>query len=137
MKSVGRIDINKKRAIPASAKLLLLVAVIFGISLKNCWQKSQKSNIIISDIHTSEYTSVSLDVAFTVENKTSMKLEKNILIRVYAPDNKEIGSRIAKITLFPKRKQDFLKVLQKLNKPIKETSDIAKITVELYNPSIF
>ncbi|MCD4818335.1 MAG: hypothetical protein K8S23_06555 [Candidatus Cloacimonetes bacterium] len=137
MKSVDRIDMNKRRAIPAGAKLFLLVAVIFGITLKNCWRKNQDTKIVISNIHVQEFTSVSIDVAFTIENKTSMELEKNILIRVFAPDKKEIASRIAKISILPNSKQKYLKVLQKLNRPIKDENTIANITVELYNPSIF
>jgi hypothetical protein len=104
--------------------------------MRGCWYKNQTENVIISDARISEFTIASIDVTFSVENKTNMQLEKNVIIKVYSETDEEIASRITSVTLLPKSKKTHLKVLQKLNRPVKSEADVAKVTVELYIPSV-
>ena len=137
MPSFDRIDINKKRTPPAGIKLILLILVIFGFSIKSCWQKKQFEYYEISNIKVSEFTSQSIDVEFDITNRTNMETDKNIFIEVYGSDNTKIGSRITTVHILPRTTKTYLKVLQKLDRPIKNSADIGKVRVQLYNPSIF
>jgi hypothetical protein len=136
MAIVDRIDINKKRPAPPWIKMILLIAVLFGIYVRGCWIKNQSAQIFISDVFIQEFTTASIDVAFTIENKTGMKLNKNIIIKVNSDSGEEISSRITSVTLVPYSKKKHIKVLQKLNRPIREQADVAKVTVELFIPTI-
>jgi hypothetical protein len=127
---------NKKRPAPPWIKMILLISVFIGIYMRGCWYKNQTENVIISDARISEFTIASIDVTFSVENKTNMQLEKNVIIKVYSETDEEIASRITSVTLLPKSKKTHLKVLQKLNRPVKSEADVAKVTVELYIPSV-
>jgi hypothetical protein len=134
MKSVERIDINKKRPIPNWIKLVLLVVIVFGIGLRNCWKKNNPSSVLISDIQVAEFTISTIDVKFTVENPHNVALKKSILIKVMHRSGTELASKLAAIEFPPQSKKRYLKVLTKLVKPVNELSDIAEVSVEVYNP---
>jgi len=134
MRSVDRIDMNKRRPIPSWTKFLLLIMIIFGISLRNCWKKSQSSNITISDIYISEYTISTVDVKFTVENPHEVALSKPIMIRIILNSGEELTSKLASIEFAPQSRKTYLKVLTKLSQPLADLTEIDQVTVEVYNP---
>jgi hypothetical protein len=134
MKSVERIDINKRRPIPNWIKFLLLIMVIFGVGLRNCWKKSNPSSVMISDVQVTEYTISTIDVKFTVENQNKVDLKKSILIKVMHRSGIELASKLTTIEFPAQSKKRYLKVLTKLVKPVNELSDISEVSVEVYNP---
>ena len=136
MAVIDRIDINKKRSVPAWTKMILLLLVVFGIYMRSCWNKQQKELILIQNPMVDSFNSASVDVVFDVINRTSRAMEKKILIRVYSEEGEEIASKITLIKIQPSSNKRFLKVLQKINRPIRDESDVAKATVELYVSSI-
>ena len=83
MRSVDRIDINKKRTIPPAAKLIMMLAVIMGLVLHTCWKKTQGDNLQISDIQLSNITRISLDISFTIASRASIELENSFMIEIY------------------------------------------------------
>lgn len=137
MKSVDRIDITKKRPIPASAKLVILLAVIFGIWLRANWVKKQPYTLRFLNIRATEVTSSSIEVTFEVANPNNIEVKKNILIRAFTTKGELIADRITEIVSQPKKKQKYIKMLNILNVPIKSTDDIGDITIEIYTPSFF
>lgn len=134
MKSVQRIDINKKRPIPHWIKFVLLIMVVFGISLRNCWKKSNPSSVLISDIQVTAFTISTIDVKFTVENPHNIALQKAILIKALDNSGSELASKLTAIEFPPESKKRYLKVLTQLQKPLNQLSDIAEVSVEVYNP---
>ena len=111
MSAFERIDINKRRSIPNWIKLVLLVTVIFGITLRNCWKKSQTSDISITDIEISDYTIASIDVNFVITNPNDVELTKKIIIKAYSASGAELASRLTSIEVSPKSKKRYLKIL--------------------------
>ncbi len=134
MSAFERIDINKRRSIPNWIKLVLLVTVIFGITLRNCWKKSQTSDISITDIEISDYTIASIDVNFVITNPNDVELTKKIIIKAYSASGAELASRLTSIEVSPKSKKRYLKILTKLQKPLNDINEISRVTVEVYNP---
>jgi hypothetical protein len=137
MKNIDRIDINKKRPVPANIKLIILLAVIFGFWMRSCWMKQQAYTLRIYNIQAVDMTSGSIDIKFEVRNPNDSEISKNILIKAYTADERLIASRITEIVALPKSTQTHLKMLNTLDIPIRDLSDIATVTVEIYNPSIF
>ncbi|RLD55253.1 MAG: hypothetical protein DRJ01_16895 [Bacteroidetes bacterium] len=131
-----RIDINKKRPIPVTIKLILLLAVIFGIYLRSCWKKNQEKQITISNIEISNITSANIDVRFNITNNTKMDLIKSLIIKIYSNTNQEIASKITRVKIPALSKRRYLKVIHKFNRPIKENETGLKSTVNIYIPSI-
>ncbi len=132
MRSVDRIDINKKRAIPPVAKLIMMLAIILGLVLHTCWKKTQGDNLQISDIQLSNITRVSLDVSFTIASRASVELEKSFMIEIYTTSGELLANKLTRITIPPKTSKRYIKVLQKFNMPLESPDDIGDFKIYVY-----
>ncbi len=132
MESVDRIDIKKRRPIPASAKLILMMVVIMGLVLHTCWQKTKGDNMKISDIQISDITRVSLDISFTIASRASIELEKSFMIEVYTSSGELLTSRLTRLKIPPKTRKRYIKVLQKFNMPLDDPDDIGDFKIYVY-----
>ncbi len=132
MRSVDRIDINKKRAIPPAAKLIMMLAVIMGLVLHTCWKKTQGDNLQISDIQVSNITRVSLDISFTIASRASVELDKSFMIEIYTTSGELLASKLTSLTIPPKTRKRYIKVLQKFNMPLESPDDIGDFKVYVY-----
>jgi hypothetical protein len=132
MKSVDRIDINKKRTIPPVAKLIMMLAVIVGLVLHTCWKKTLGDNLQISDIQLSNITRISLDVSFTIASRASVELEKSFMIEIYTTSGELLASKLTHITIPPKTRKRYIKVLQKFNMPLESPDDIGDFKIYVY-----
>jgi len=132
MRTVDRIDINKKRTIPPVAKLIMMLAVIMGLILHTCWKKTQGDNLQISDIQLSNITRVSLDISFTIASRASVELEKTFMIEVYTTSGELLASKLTHITVPPKTRKRYIKVLQKFNMPLESPDDIGDFKIYVY-----
>jgi len=134
----NRIDINKKYPVSSSVKMIILLAAIFGFTLRGCWIKSQKKNIVFSNVKISGFSSANIDVEFDVTNKINAEYKKAVLIKVMSKNGVEIASKITKIYVRPlQKKRGYLVELTKIKTPIKSIDEVGFVSVKLYNPSIF
>ena len=132
MRSVDRIDINKKRAIPPVAKLIMMLAVIIGLVLHTCWKKTQGDNLQISDIQLSNITRMRLDVSFTIASRASVELEKPFMIEIYNTSGELLANKLTSLTIPPKTRKRYIKVLQKFNMPLESPDDIGDFKIYVY-----
>lgn len=132
MRSVDRIDINKKRAVPQTAKLIMMLAVIIGLVLHTCWKKNQGDNLQISDIQLSNITKISLDISFTVASRASIELEKSFMIEIYTTSGELLANKLTRLTIPPKTRKRYIKVLQKFNMPLESPDDISDFKIYVY-----
>ena len=132
MRSVDRIDINKKRAIPSVAKLIMMLAVILGLILHTCWKKTQGDNLQISDIQLSNITRISLDISFTIASRASVELEKSFMIEIYTTSGELLANKLTRLTIPPKTRKRYIKVLQKFNMPLNDPDDIGDFKIYVY-----
>ncbi|MCF7919819.1 MAG: hypothetical protein K9N06_07895 [Candidatus Cloacimonetes bacterium] len=138
MKSIDRIDINRKWQRPGWVPMLLLLCAFAGFLIGKCNHQAQKEYILFSDIELQSVTHSNIDVAFIAKNRTKINYEnKAILIKVFDLNNEEIASKITTIALGAGEQKRFLKVLTKLRIPITGADDIAGVTVEKYHPGLF
>ncbi|MCD6177609.1 MAG: hypothetical protein J7K29_07210 [Candidatus Cloacimonetes bacterium] len=132
MESVDRIDINKKRAIPPLAKLIMMLAVILGLVLHTCWKKTQGDNLQISDIQLSNITRISLDISFTIASRADIELEKSFMIEIYTTSGDLLANKLTRLTIPPKTRKRYIKVLQKFNMPLESPDDIGDFKIYVY-----
>ncbi|MEA2095083.1 MAG: hypothetical protein U9P73_00120 [Candidatus Cloacimonadota bacterium] len=132
MRSVDRIDINKKRAIPPVTKLIMMIAVIMGLVLHTCWKKTQGDNLQISDIQLSNITRISLDISFTIASRASVELEKSFMIEIYTTSGELLANKLTRLTIPPKTRKRYIKVLQKFNMPLESPDDIGDFRIYVY-----
>ena len=132
MRSVDRIDINKKRAIPPVTKLIMMLAVIIGLVLHTCWKKTQGDNLQISDIQLSNITRISLDISFTIASRASVELEKSFMIEIYTTSGELLANKLTRLTISPKTRKRYIKVLQKFYMPLESPDDIGDFRIYVY-----
>ena len=132
MRSVDRIDINKKRAIPQASKFILMLAVIMGLVLHTCWKKTKSDNLQISDIQLSNITRISLDISFTIASRASIELEKSFMIEIYTTSGELLANKLTRLTIPPKTRKRYIKVLQKFNMPLESPDDIGDFKIYVY-----
>ncbi len=132
MKSVDRIDINKKRAIPPAIKLIMMLAVIMGLVLHTCWKKTQGDNLQISDIQLSNITRISLDISFTIASRASVELDKSFMIEIYTTTGDLLANKLIHLSIPPKTRKRYIKVLQKFNMPLSDPDDIGDFKIYVY-----
>ena len=132
MRSVDRIDITKKRSIPPVTKLIMMLAVIMGLVLHTCWKKTQGDNLQISDIQLSNITRISLDISFTIASRASVELEKSFMIEIYTTSGDLLANKLTRLTIPPKTRKRYIKVLQKFNMPLNDTDDIGDFKIYVY-----
>jgi len=138
MKSVDRIDINRKWPMPSWIPMLLLVAAVMGLLIGRCGHASRDKYIVFYNIEVQEATQANIDVTFEAYNRSKVDfVEEGILIRAYDEHGEEIASKITIIDLKSGEKQRYLKVLTKLTKLIKSKADVASVSVELYHSILF
>lgn len=138
MKSIDRIDINKRWPIPNWIPMLLLVAAVSGLVISRCSHKAQDDYLVFSEISVKAATLANIDVNFTIFNRTKIDYEKKpIWIRAFDHDNEEIASKITTIAIGAGERKRYIKVLSKLQIPIKGVDDISRVTVEMYHAGIF
>jgi hypothetical protein len=138
MKSVDRIDINKKFPVPSWVPMLLFVIAISGLLLGRCGHAARDEYIVFFNITVQEATQANIDVTFEAYNRSKVNFEgEGILIRVYDKYGEEAASMITTMDLESGKHNRFLKVLTRITRPINGIEDIGEVTVELYHAGIF
>ena len=125
-----RIDIKQKWPIPTGIKFVLMLAVIFGFLLHNCWQNNKDKNISITSVKILELTKISADIIFSGTNSANVELTKTLKIELFTKSNELIASKLTNITIPAKSKKKFRKILQKFNFPILDT--VGDVRIEIY-----
>lgn len=109
-----------------------MLAVIVGLVLHTCWKKTLGDNLQISDIQLSNITRISLDVSFTIASRASVELEKSFMIEIYTTSGELLASKLTHITIPPKTRKRYIKVLQKFNMPLESPDDIGDFKIYVY-----
>jgi len=138
MKSVDRIDMNRKWAMPSWIPMLMLATAVLGLLIGSCSNAARDKYIVFYNIEVQEATHANIDVTFEAYNRSKVDFdEEGILIRAYDEHGEEIASKITTMSLKSGEKQRYLKVLTKLTILIKSKVDVASVSVELYHSSLF
>lgn len=128
-----RLEWKKRRPIPVWLKLILMIAIVFGIATRKCWKKTQVNEIVISNIEITEITTASIDVSYNVGNLASIPLKKSFIIKVFTKDGEELASKITQNEIPARTNKRYLKLLQKFNFPLKSKDDVSHATVQIYS----
>lgn len=137
MAKLERMELKKKYPISIAVKLLMMVAIVMGFYIRGCSRKNAAKLIKISYVEVAEVTSANIDIYFMVDNAASVQLKKNFLIKVFLENGEEVASKITTVSLQPKSRKKYLKVLSKFNMAVNSETKISHATVEMYEPNFF
>ncbi|HQB40259.1 MAG: hypothetical protein RBS92_00285 [Candidatus Cloacimonadales bacterium] len=122
---------KNKTQIPMSIKIALLLAVILGIWLKSCWKNYQLDNILFENKTLVNPTPVSVDVLFTINNKTYREGKHRILIQVYTTKNHVISKKMTFVEIKAKKSVQYIKVLDNFNRPLEKDEELSGAYISL------
>ena len=137
MPKIEKPDFKAKKSMPIAFKLFILMAIVFGIWAHSCLKKSEVENIIFDNIVIENQTPFSVDVIFDLTNNTLQSGKKPVLIEVFTAQNELIGSKLVNVDINPRATNKHVKVLDKLNRRLREGEEIATAKISLYQRSIF
>lgn len=137
MAKLERMELKKKYPISIAVKLLMMVAIVMGFYIRGCSRKNAAKLIKISYVEVAEVTSANIDIYFMVDNAASVMLKKNFLIKVFLENGEEVASKITTVSLEPKSRKKYLKVLSKFNMAVNSETKVSHATVEMYEPNFF
>jgi hypothetical protein len=101
--------------------LLLVIAAIFvSFMLHQRHNQNLAKQVEISDISFDNWGSQFIEIGYTIENKTDKELEIYLLAKVWDAEELEIASALFSITIAPGARQTRSKMLDKLNRSLKE-----------------
>ncbi|MCB5230371.1 MAG: hypothetical protein WCX83_06630 [Candidatus Cloacimonas sp.] len=137
MPIIEKPDYSQKRAIPNTIKLVLLIAVIFGIYMRSCYNKKRDIYYVVSDIELAEQTLSSVDVLFVVQNTTEFAREETFLIKIYTDRGDEIASKIVALNIDPSSKKKYRKIIDSWERGLYEGEQLSHATVEIFKAKVF
>ena len=137
MPKIEKPDFKARKQMPAAFKLFILIAIVFGLWAHSCLKKNEVEKITFDNIVLENQTPFSIDVIFDLTNNTLQSGKKPVLIEVFTDQNELIGSKLVNVDVNPKATNRHVKVLDKLNRRLREGEDITTAKVSLYQRSIF
>ncbi len=126
---------GKGKKAPVGLKLILMIAVIFGLWVRSCWKSYERDSIQFENVRVENPTQVSADVYFTVVNKTIQDKKQSVIIKVYTSKGELIASKMTIIEITAKSKTAYLKVIDRFDKPLGKDEHLEKATIEIFQKS--
>jgi hypothetical protein len=105
-------------------KSSMLMVVIVVIILSFLWHQRRNQDLSrlveITEISFDNWGSQFIEIGYTIENKTDKELELYLLAKVWDAEEIEIASTLFSITIPPHARQTRSKLLDKLERSLKE-----------------
>jgi len=134
--SIDRLEFPKKYPISGTIKMAVILFIIFGVWIHNCSQNQLSKEVTISEIKITEYSTVHVEIEYTISNKSSIDRDVWLLLKVFDSQGLELGSSL----FFEKAKankiQPMLKIMDKLSRPLLKDEKPAKATIEVFKRKV-
>jgi len=138
MPYIERSNSTKKKPMPAGILVMVLVLAVFGLITRSCWFKQVEETIIVTKVRPGEQNRASVEVLFNVQNKSTIDRQQSFWVKLYSADTKElVADKIFSETIPGSSNREYLKIIEKFKRPLKENEKIGWVTIELYHPKLF
>lgn len=118
----------------------MILAVVFmvfiGISIHNCIQKQLVNDIQISSVTITEFSRVHVEVHYTIQNLSNLDREPELMLNVYDSKGELLTNALFSIKIQAGKKQEMLKIIDKLNRPLNVGETPGNATVEVYQRKV-
>jgi hypothetical protein len=136
MPIIEKPDRPARRHTPDIVKLILLVAVLFGIYMRSCWDKKRNIYYEVTAVELSDQTISSVDVLFVVKNNTKFQREENFIVKLYSDRGDMIASKIVSVDLEPNSQKRYRKTVDSWQRALYDDEELSHATVENYKAKI-
>ncbi|MBW6514814.1 MAG: hypothetical protein K0B87_08685 [Candidatus Syntrophosphaera sp.] len=137
MPIVDRLEFPRKHKLKDTVLLIALAAAILGILVTRCGNAARKERILIHSVFIEEFDRQYLRLGYEIENKGASEERVSLLARVYDSEGAEIASIFFAEDLKAGSREFKSKVIDKLERPLREGEKPHRATLELRNRDIF
>jgi len=135
MPTFTRGDVKARGRVPLMIKILIFGSLILGLWFRSCWRADESKKIIIDNIRLENQTMASIDVIFDVDNQTLQQSKKKIMIELYTSAGQLICKTMTTVEIAPKKRQTYVRVLDKWERVLREGERLVVPKVYLYSRS--
>jgi len=132
MPIVERLEFPRKYKLKSTVLLIALACAIFGIWLRNHHQQVLNRDIVISEISFSDFGSQYIELSYHLQNLSRKEQNINLLARVWDKEGNELASALFPITVQPSSQSMRHKMLDRLNRTLKEGERPYRAEISLY-----
>ena len=132
MHKVDRLEFPKRYKLKQVVLVVVIILVIWGIFIQRSGLKKTASEIQISDISISRYGTQFIELEYTLANTGKKDQEIALMAKVWDANGEELASALYSIKIKANSKSRRSKMLDKLNRALKEVESPYKAERSLY-----
>jgi len=136
MHKVDRLEFPKRYKLKQVVLVVVIILVIWGIFSNAPGLKKTASEIQISDISISRYGTQFIELEYTLANTGKKDQEIALMAKVWDANGEELASALYSIKIKANSKSRRSKMLDKLNRALKEGERPYKAEISLYTRHI-
>lgn len=136
MYKFDRLEFPKKYPQPGWIKLVVMAMIVAGIGIHYCSQKQAFQNIDISDVRITGFSRVHVEVEYTISNNSKIDREIWLFLQVYGQKQEILGNSLYSLRIKAGNKQELIKIIDKLTRPLDKNERPSKATLEVYKRKV-
>ena len=132
MRVIDRFEFPKRYKPKQIILIIVVVLVILGIFIQRSGIRRNASKIQISDVSISNFGNQFIELEYTLANTGKSDQEIALIARVWDVEGEEIASSLFSVQIKANSKSKRTKMLDKLNRALKEGERPYKAEISLY-----
>ena len=132
MRVIDRLEFPKRYKPKQIILIIVVVLVILGIFIQRSGIRRNASKIQISDVSISNFGNQFIELEYTLANIGKRDQEIALIARVWDVEGEEIASSLFSVQVQANSKSKRTKMLDKLNRALKEGERPYKAEISLY-----
>jgi len=132
MRVIDRLEFPKRYKPKQIILIIVVVLVILGIFIQRSGIRRNASKIQISDVSISNFGNQFIELEYTLANTGKRDQEIALIARVWDVEGEEIASSLFSVLVKANSKSKRTKMLDKLNRALKEGERPYKAEISLY-----
>ncbi len=136
MPIVDRMDFPRRYKLKASVIVVILLMAIFGIWLQKRSVQKMAGQIKISEVKITNFGSQFIELEYRLANEGKQDREISLMARVWDSDSLEIASALFSVEVPAASNAKRSKLLDRLNRSLKEGERPHKAEISLYTHKV-
>ncbi|MDY0152904.1 MAG: hypothetical protein RBS43_11570 [Candidatus Cloacimonas sp.] len=136
MPIVDRMEFPRRFKLKETVLVLIIIGAIFGIWVQRRSLNKLSTQIVITQVKISRSGSQFIELEYMIANLASRSEEVKLLAKVWDKDGNELASSLFSIELPANSSASRSKLLDKLNRTLKDGETPAKAEISLYTRKV-
>jgi hypothetical protein len=132
MRNIDRMEWPRRYKLKGSILLVIIVSIIISFLWHQRRNQELARRVEISEISFDNWGSQFIELGYTIENKTDEQLEIYLLAKVWDSRDIELASALFMVEIPPRARQTRSKMLDKLDRSLKEGERPGRAGIMVY-----